>query len=402
MRRFYYITVFGAICLIHATSCSKSDNNPDTNTDTIPARKDTFYFGADLSYVNQILDHGGLYKDAGTVSSPYKIFKDHGANLVRVRLWHTPTWTKDVYGASGTQLYSDYNDVEKTIRESKQQGLQVLLDFHYSDIWADPGKQEAPDAWKDIKDVAILKDSVYQYTFKTLQLLNSKGLMPEMVQLGNEINCGLFFTNATTGFPFANSCNGDWLKLGELLNSGIRAVRDAAASSSIKPKIILHVADPKNVTWWFDNITSIGKVTDFEVIGFSYYPLWHSTVSLDNISDNVAQFRNKYNKKIMLLETAYPWTLNGNDNYNNSFGSQSPLNGFPFSVQGQFDLMKKLTQEVIDGGGSGIIYWEPAWISSSMKDLWGTGSSWENAALFDFNGEVLPAIDYMEFDYNWK
>lgn len=121
-----------------------------------------------------------------------------------------------MYGASGTQLYSELNDVEKTIRLAKQQGVPVELDFHYSDGWADPGKQEAPKAWKGIRDISVLKDSVYQYTLKTLQYLNNKGLMPEMVQVGNEINCGMFLTNSAAGFPTANACSGEWQKLGDI------------------------------------------------------------------------------------------------------------------------------------------------------------------------------------------
>lgn len=386
------------ICMILLLgACTRSSGTPAGS----PVNNDTFYFGADLSYVNQILDKGGVYKDAGVVASPYRIFKDHGTNLVRVRLWHNPIWTKEVYGKEGKQLYSDLYDVEKTIRLSKAKGMQVELDFHYSDFWADPGKQEPPEAWKQIRDLSVLKDSIYQYTLKTLQYLDSKGLMPEMVQVGNEINCGLFYSKAPDGFPVANACKDKWQKLGELLNAGIKAVRDAAANSSVKPMIILHVADPKNVEWWFDHITTTGKVTDFEVIGFSYYPLWHTTISLDKISDNVAKFRSKFKKKVMILETAYPWSTTGNDNYNNSFGAEAALPGYPYTEDGQLAFMKALTQEVIDGGGSGLIYWEPAWISSSMKDPWGTGSSWENATFFDFSGNAIKGIHYMKHSYRF-
>jgi arabinogalactan endo-1,4-beta-galactosidase len=380
-------------------SCKKSSSSNGGNT--TPPQEDTFYFGADLSYVNQVLDHGGVYKDQGEVRNPYRIFKNHGTTLARFRLWHHPLWAKEIYGSSGTQLYNDLADVEKSIRLAKEQGMAVELDFHYSDTWADPGKQEIPKAWIGITNLSVLKDSVYQYTLKTLQYLDSKGLMPEMIQLGNEINCGMFFTNAPANFPAANSCNGDWQKLGEILNSGIRAVREVAATSSVKPKILLHVADPKNVDWWFSNITSAGNVHDFDIIGFSYYPLWHTTVPVEKLSDNIFAFKSKFSKDVMILETAYPWIATGNDSYNNVFGTQPPVTGYPYSVAGQFNMMKAITQEIIDGKGSGIIYWEPAWISSSMKDLWGTGSSWENAAFFDFNGNAIQGIDFMKHLYQY-
>jgi len=401
MMNVLHAAAISALLLLTVESCHKTNTSEPNPAPQPPASKDTFYFGADLSYVNQILDHGGVYKDQSEIRSPYRIFKDHGATLARFRLWHNPLWTKEVYGTSGTQLYNDLVDVEKSIRLAKEQGMAVAIDFHYSDSWADPGKQEVPKAWASIKDMSVLKDSVYQYTLKTLQHLNTKGLMPEMVQIGNEINCGLFFTNAPPNFPIANSCNGEWQKLGEILNSAIRAVREVAASSSVKTKILLHVADPKNVDWWFTNITTTGNVQDFDIIGFSYYPIWHTTVLVDKLSDNIAAFRTKFNKKVMILETAYPWTATGSDSYNNAFGSQQAIAGYPYSASGQFNMIKAITQEIIDGKGSGIIYWEPAWISSSMKDLWGTGSSWENATFFDFTGNTIQGIDFMKHIYQY-
>ena len=186
--------IFSFIALV---SCNTDD--PRRGVDPDPENKDSviveqFYFGADLSYVNQILDHGGQYRDAGEVRDPYKIFKDHGANLARFRLWHNPQWTREVYGDAGTQLYNDLYDVEKSIRQAKAQGMEVLLDFHYSDTWADPGSQRVPAAWREITDIDVLADSVYDYTLKTLNYLNQKGLMPELVQIGNETNCGMMLT----------------------------------------------------------------------------------------------------------------------------------------------------------------------------------------------------------------
>lgn len=355
-----------------------------------------FYFGVDLSYVNQILDFKGAYKDQGKITSPYHIFKNHGANLVRLRLWNDPLWTKDIYGAKGEQLYNDLKDVERAIRASREQGLEVLLDFHYSDNWADPGKQEIPKAWRKIKSIDVLADSVYRFTFRALSYLDKKGLLPELIQVGNEINCGMLYTNAPQGFPSCNACDGNWQNLGIVLNQAIRAVRDVSSQSLVKSRILLHVADPKNIEWWFDNVTAQGKVIDFDVIGFSYYPIWHTTVPLAELSSKVAAFKAKYQKPIMILETAYPWTADNHDAYTNIFGSQQAIKGFPYSVKGQFDMMKAITQSMKEGGGSGVVYWEGAWITSELKDQWGQGSSWENCALFDFDGNVMESIDFMK------
>ncbi len=378
------LTAFVFVC------CSEDKSGPEPEEPTV----DDFYYGADLSYVNQIVDHGGIFKDSGNVEPPFKTFKQYGTKVVRFRIWHNPVWTKEVYGVSGTQLYNDLQDVEKSIKSAKDQGLEVLLDFHYSDSWADPGKQEIPAAWTEIESITVLGDSVYNYTFKTLKYLSNKNLLPEFVQVGNETNCGMLYTGAPANFPTCNVCDGDWSNMGVVVNKAIDAIRDISKTSTIKTKVILHVADPKNVEWWFDNMKSQASVTDFDVVGFSYYPLWHTTVAVSNISTSVSSFKNRYKKDVMILETAYPWTTAADDSYNNLFGSQTMISGFPFTKQGQLDMMRELVKEVKDGGGIGLIYWEPAWISSEMKDLWGTGSAWENSAFYDFDGNSMQVFNY--------
>lgn len=389
---FMYLRIYlaAAVAAVTLAACQDDDSGA-----TETARKLTYY-GADLSYVNQIEEHGGVYKDDGQQQSPYAIFKNHGTNLVRLRLWHNPAWTKEIYGADGTKMYSDLKDVEASIRRAREQGMEVLLDFHYSDTWADPAAQDVPAAWANITELDVLKDSVYNYTFKTLRYLDGQGLMPELVQIGNETNCGILFTDAPAGFPTCNVCEGKWAETGAVINRAIDAVRDATDASSTKTKVILHIADPKNVKWFFDNLTTTGGVTDFEIIGFSYYPLWHTTITPDKLSETIAGFKTAYSKDVMILETAYPWTMETNDSYTNLFGSDPILPGYSYTRQGLEKLLTDMAQEVHDGGGLGMIYWEPAYISSNMKDAGGTGSSWENCAFFDFSGNAIPAIDYMQ------
>ncbi len=390
------------LILIILYSCSQEKKNDEPDADQkIFYTTDQFCMGADLSYVNQIIDHGGIYKDSGEIRDPYRIFRENGTNLVRLRLWHNPVWTKEVYGDQGTQLYNDLVDVEKSIEAAKNQGMAVLLDFHYSDTWADPGKQIPPAAWKNIRDLDVLRDSVYQYTSKVLIYLKSKNLFPEMVQIGNEINCGMLITQTEGDFPLLNCCNEHWSELGMVLNAGISAIRDVSSDLSFKPLVMLHVADPKNVEWWFDNIMDKGKVTDFDVVGFSYYPLWHITVSYDDLTAVVSGFKNRYNRKVMILETAYPWTKNGADTYQNAFIDKDQVGSFAFTPEGQKAFMIDLTQKIIAAGASGIVYWEPAWITSQTRDLWNTGSSWENCTFFDFNGNASPVMEYMTYDYKF-
>jgi len=399
MKRSHFPVWFLLACLFLLLSCKDNADHP--KDDAIRCYTyDQFCMGVDLSYVNQLEDFGAVYKDSGKVNDPYRIFRNHGANLVRLRLWHNPSWVRQqVYKSDTVPLYSGLNDVKKSIRRAKNLGFAICLDFHYSDIWADPTRQTPPAAWAAIRDFAVLKDSFYTYTYSTLHNLAAEGLLPEMVQLGNEINCGLFYTDIEQGFPSVNCCEGKWVQLGELLNEAIRAVRKVSSEESRQIQIGLHIADPKNVQWWFEQITSNGKVTDFDIIGISYYPLWHTTVSFDNLGVVIRNLKNTFGKKIMIFETAYPWTTEYADNYANAFGNQSPLPGFPFTATGQYNFMVSLCQKVINGGGSGVIYWEPAWITSRMKDLWGTGSIWENATMFDFEGNTLPSINYPNASY---
>ncbi|SMD42857.1 arabinogalactan endo-1,4-beta-galactosidase [Aquiflexum balticum DSM 16537] len=389
------LTIFIVVVHIILVGCQVDIN--DSTGENENKDQPVFYFGSDLSYINQILDKGGVYKVNSSPENPYRLFAEHGNDLVRLRLWHNPTWTSTIYGDSNSPMYNDLLDVERAIASSKEQGMKTMLDFHYSDIWADPGRQEIPEAWKAITDLEILKDSVYQYTFKTLKYLDQKGLMPEFVQIGNETNCGMMYTDAPEGFPKLNVCEGNWSNFRAIVNSSINAIRDASAQKDTK--IIFHVADPVHVDWWFENLTAGGLVRDFDIIGFSYYPIWHTGVPFSQLFSKISSFRSKFGKDIMMLETAYPWTAEGNDDYTNIFGGQTPLVGYPFTKSGQLAILKKMTQELISAGAIGIIYWEPAWISSPMKDLWGTGSSWENCTFFDFTGNLHEGIDYMLHDY---
>lgn len=395
MIRLFSASLFLALSSL-LTQCQEG---PKTKEPADGDEEPEFYFGADLSYVNQILDHGGVYKDEGEVRSPYQIFADHGTNLARFRLWHNPEWTKELYGAGGTQRYNDLKDAEKGIEQAREQGMAILLDFHFSDSWADPGKQEIPAAWKDIKNITLLGDSVFQYTLKTLQYLNSKGLMPELVQIGNETNCGMLYTDAPSGFPTCNVCNDQWSSIAVVINKAILAVKTVADVSDVKTRIALHVADPVNIDWWFDNIKSQAGVTGFDIIGISYYPLWHTGVMVTNLGQTIKNFRSKFGKDVMILETAYPWTSENADGYNNIFG-ETPITGYTYSKDGQLDMVHDITQQVMDAGGIGVVYWEPGWITSNMKDKWGTGSSWENCAFFDFDSNPVPAMNWPGGDYD--
>ena len=369
--------IFLTIIVCIFFSCKKTPENASANQVT-----NEFYLGADLSYVNEMEDCGAYYKNSQNEElDVFKIFKDHGANLVRVRLWHNPTWTN----------YSTLEDVKKTIQRAKNNNLQVLLDFHYSDTWADPNQQEIPQAWESyLTDDTALSNILYQYTFTTLQILDSLQLLPEIVQIGNEIN-PMILQKGNLVWPI------NWTRNALLLNKGIEAVRNYCQTHTKNIEIMLHIAQPENGLWWYNDATNNG-VVDFDWIGLSYYPQW-SQYDFSNLEEVLYDLRTQYNKKLMIVETAYPYTLNNYDSANNILGSQSLLANYNATQQGQLNYLLRLKEIISSSGGSGLVYWEPAWVSTNCNTLWGNGSHWENATLFDQN---YVATKGMEFYNNSK
>jgi arabinogalactan endo-1,4-beta-galactosidase len=343
-----------------------------------PAAARELYFGGDLSFANEMNDCGAVYRDNGTPKDVYAIFKDHGANLVRIRLWTD--------GNEGK--YSNLADVEKSIRRAKAAGMKVLLDLHYSDSWADGDKQIIPRAWAGISDRAALVQTVYRYTLDTLTALDHEGLMPEMVQVGNEINQEMLGQADWKGRPI------DWERNAAIINAGIKAVREAGAKSQTKPRIMLHIAQPENVEPWFAAATKAG-VTDYDIIGISYYGKW-SKYSVANLGTEIFRLTHLYKQDVMVVETGYPWTLAWRDSTPNVLGEDGLISGYPATRDGQRKFLLDVTTAVLGNGGDGVVYWAPDWVSTDCKTPWGRGSSWENATLFDFDGEALPGLDFMK------
>jgi arabinogalactan endo-1,4-beta-galactosidase len=192
----------------------------------------------------------------------------------------------------------------------------------------------------------------------------------------------------------------DWPRDARLFNAGIRAVRDVAAKTGTDPKIILHVAQPENADWWFREARFNG-ITDFDVIGLSYYPQW-STFSIPEVGPHIAHLRQEFGKDVMIVETAYPWTLTKVDETADNILNQG-VDGYPITIEGQRQFMIDLTQSLISNGGLGVIYWEPAWVSTECYTQWGQGSHWENATFFDFhNGnELHQGIEFLSYAYQF-
>jgi arabinogalactan endo-1,4-beta-galactosidase len=254
----YVVAFIMLFSMLACNLCTESEAGSEPEIEeVIPQEEPSFYYGADLSYVNEMLDCDAVYKNAtGTAKDPYKIFSEAGANLVRVRLWHNPTWTQ----------HSNYEDVKKTIKRVKAEGMHVLLDFHYSDTWADPASQVIPAAWEaQIKNKEILGGLLYDYTYKILADLAVLDLLPEIVEVGNE-------TNRMILQKEGENASMDWARNVFLINKGIKAVRDIATEKNKEIGVMLHIAQPENGLWWFKQATDAG-ITDYDWIGLSYYPI---------------------------------------------------------------------------------------------------------------------------------
>lgn len=367
---YYLLLVFGACQLTDDTTPNLEEENTITDT--------TFLRGADLSYVNEMLDCGATYRDEmGNAKDPYSIFSTAGTDIVRVRLWHNPDWTE----------YSDYEDVKKTIAKAKAEKMKVLLDFHYSDDWTDPGKQKVPAAWLAVvNNTPVLGDSLYNYTTNVLNELHKADLLPEFVQVGNEINAEIL-QDPNQSYRTIN-----WTRNATLINRALKAVRDAAEKFDADIQVMLHIAQPENALWWFEQATASG-ISNYDWIGLSYYPLW-SEYTLETLPTAIEKLANTYKKRILVVETAYPFTLENNDSANNILGKDALIEGYPATQQGQYDYLKALEKSIASAGGEGLIYWEPAWVSTSCRTQWGQGSHWDNATLFDHANKANLGMRY--------
>ena len=337
--------------------------------------EDNFIRGVDISFNNQIEVLGGTFKQNGVIKNVLDIFKDNGVNYVRLRLWHTP---KDKYsGLAETIIFA---------KKIKSKGFKILLDIHYSDWWADPGQQNKPAAWANLNFTA-LKESVYTYTKFVHESMKKENVLPEMVQIGNEISGGMLWPDGKTWG--VSDVNLGWKQFGELLKEGIRGTKDGANGSPLK--IMIHTdkgGDNSTCIWYFDKLKSQG--VEFDIIGLSFYPWWHGT--FEQLKYNLNDLATRYNKEIVVVETAYPWTTNWlNDGHGNVGVDYTKLiAGIPASPEGQKNFLislRKIINETPNKKGIGFFYWEPAYISVSP-----IGSAWEHLTTFSFTGEALTSL----------
>lgn len=351
--------------------------------DPIPGLAEEFIRGVDISTLEKVEHYGGRFFEHGEEKDLLDILRGRGVNWVRLRVWNDPVLDEGFNGPEG---------LVRMARRVKEKGFKLLVDFHYSDHWADPGKQNKPAAWEGL-DFPQLKAAVYDFTYDVISKLREAAALPDMVQIGNEIRTGMLWPDGRLGTP-PNAYGSDFDRLAALLAEGIRAVHDAAGEGNVK--IALHLDDGGNNSlyrWWFDQIVQRGVA--FDVIGLSYYPYWHGTLA--QLKANMNDISHRYGKDVAVFETAYAFTFSNADGYPNIFGpEQARAAGFPVSVQGQADAVRAVMEAVaqVPGGrGLGVFYWEPAWLGVPGAG-WtrGAGNAWENQAMFDFQGNALDSL----------
>ena len=343
-------TIVILISMSFISSCKAV--NPIVTPPVVTADTTTFAKGADISWLPQMEASGYIfYNDNGVQEDCFKILKDHGINSIRLRTWVNPSADK----ASGH--CSKAETVAMAVR-AKQWGMRVMIDFHYSDSWADPSKQVKPKAWEGL-NFDQLQQALYDYTFDVMTDLKTAGVTPAWVQVGNETPSGMVLPEGSTN---------NWPQLAKLINQGYDAIKAVSPTS----KVILHVDQGNNndrFRWWFD--AARANAAKYDIIGMSYYPYWLSdahpdyTLSINDLVANLKDMASRYGKELMVVE----------------------VGGEDVKVQNTYDMLLAVqlkTKEVPGGKGLGVFYWEPE-----------SASSWSHYALscWGSNGRPTMALD---------
>ena len=357
--------------------------------------------GVDISSILAVENAGVTYcNEYGRKQNIFRTLSEHGVNYIRVRVWNEPYDSRgNSYGGGNCDLYT----AAEIGRRAAKYGMKLLVDIQYSDFWADPEKQTRPKYWIQ-HDHETLKGEIYKYTSWVLETISEAGGNIGMVQVGNETNC--FFCGET-----------DMYKICDLFASGDQAIRDFDRSVLIAH----HFANPSTGYYaWYAQVMDECNL-DYDVFATSYYPYWHGTT--ENLTTVLKEIADTYNKYVMVAETAYPYTSEDGDTFGNAVSedSDSAVFRYDVSVEGQVQCLTDVFQAVANVGerGIGVFYWEPAWLGvngisweeqSSLWKKYGSGwatdyaaeydasvtgsggSSYDNQALFDFEGNSLKSL----------
>jgi len=327
--------------------------------------------GADFSHLAFFESRGIVYRDGGLPADALALLKNRGLTCVRLRLFTS---------SPAQALANPYNYINNLdyilplAARVKSAGLQLWLDFHYSDTWADPRHQAKPSAWVGLT-FNQLAQQVRQYSSNCIAAFKAAGAMPDFVQVGNEIGSGMLWTDGQVGGAYDTPAQ--WAKFGQLLTNAIAGITDAAGTEM--PRIIVHIdrgGDWAGTLWFFDRLAQ--QPVQFDIIGLSYYPFWHG--SSDNLRTCLTNAAARYGKPVLVAETAFPWANSTN------------IYGIPATTNGQVQYVVALAQivkTVPAGRGMGVCWWGAEYQTSPGLNLAG----FDKRSFFDAGGNILPAAD---------
>lgn len=356
--------------------------------------------GMDLSSLLEVEECGGIFYDQGKPGDAMEILQGYGMNLIRLRLWNDPyTSDRQPYGA-GT---CDLPRVMTLARRAQRLGISWMLDFHYSDFWADPGKQILPKAWEKM-NCEELEAAVYQYTAATMVTLKEAHLLPAIASVGNELSNGLLW-------PYGKYPN--FNNIARFINAAIHAIQKIAPETAV----MIHLDNgAKNELYkdWFRRYFAAGG-EDFQYIGLSYYPFWHGKI--EGLRQNMNDIALRYHKDLIIAEASFGFTLEDYQQQEQLPADQrkgmastpelAEKTAYPMTPEGQCTYIQELAdaiRQVPEGRGKGFIYWEAAWIPvpgsqwaneaalGYIKESGPGGNEWANQALFNYEGHALPAL----------
>ena len=379
--------IFCATALVAMNMRASSETAPNT------IQSPQFYLGADISTLSQVEQQGGIYLDGDRPGDALRIFMKHGWTCFRLRIWVNPR-----NGMNGLEYTT------KLAKRIKDAGATFMLDFHYSDWWADPQKQNKPAAWAKL-DFDSLVNQVETYTSNVVKTLRDAGATPDFVQIGNEITGGTLWPDAQVKVPLSTVkvFSGDvkviappepyddakqWEHLIRVLKAASAGVR-AATTPADHTQIIVHIdcgGDWPVTKWYFDHLTEAR--VDYDIIGQSFYPNWHGTI--ENLRDNLRETINAYHKDVMVVETAYP----SRDAHPNPTAAKNMI--WPMTPEGQKQFLADLIKTVKEAPGHrgiGVNYWHPeaTYVTNAASRRWGPDAN----SLFDAKGKPLPAINVL-------
>ncbi|MBV9468987.1 MAG: glycosyl hydrolase 53 family protein [Abitibacteriaceae bacterium] len=359
-------SLFTIIFLLATVGSTAADPSPSISH---------FIIGADASHVGFFETRGKVYREAGQPRDPFKIMKEHGINCIRLRLFTSSN------EQAQRNPYNSINNLAYTVPLAvrvKQAGLQLLLDFHYADSWADPAHQPKPRAWQGLS-FEQLEQRMFEYNRDCIAAFKRASAMPDYVQVGNEITPGMAWPDGKVGG--ANDTPAQWEKLGRLMKAAMRGIHEAAGREM--PKLIVHIdrgGDWATTQWFFDHLRE--QHVEFDIIGQSYYPFWHGT--LDDLRTCLTNAAQRYGKPVIVAETDFPWV-----DKDSAGQPAKPIIGIPPGKAGQVQFIQALGQVVRgvpDGKGIGIFWWAAEYLPLDGTNLAG----FEGRSFFDHDGNVLP------------